>query len=85
MNRLVWYEHPDSMVAAIQREKSLKKYRRDWKLNLVECEKSTLERFVHGAGLLRLVFMGGRDNGPAMTIIGRVGLREQISHEASLR
>jgi putative endonuclease len=36
LKRLVWYEHYESMVAAIQREKSLKKYKRDWKINLIE-------------------------------------------------
>jgi putative endonuclease len=38
LKRLVWYEHHESMVAAIQREKSLKKYPRDWKINLIERE-----------------------------------------------
>jgi putative endonuclease len=36
LRRLVWYEQHASMVAAIQREKSLKKYERDWKINLIE-------------------------------------------------
>ena len=36
VKRLVWFEHHDSIVAAIQREKSLKKYRREWKINLIE-------------------------------------------------
>ena len=36
VKRLVWFEHHDSIVTAIQREKSLKKYRRDWKINLIE-------------------------------------------------
>ena len=38
INRLVWYEPHDLMTAAIQREKSLKRYRREWKINLVERE-----------------------------------------------
>jgi putative endonuclease len=38
LKRLVWYENHDSMIAAIQREKSLKKYKRDWKINLIERE-----------------------------------------------
>jgi putative endonuclease len=37
-NRLVWYEPYESMSDAIQREKSLKRYRRDWKINLIERE-----------------------------------------------
>ena len=36
LKRLVWYEQHESMIAAIQREKSLKKYKRDWKINLIE-------------------------------------------------
>jgi putative endonuclease len=38
LTRLVWYEQHDNMVVAIQREKSLKKYKRDWKINLIENE-----------------------------------------------
>ena len=34
--RLVWYEAHELMTDAIQREKSLKRWPRDWKLNLVE-------------------------------------------------
>ncbi|MFN7183367.1 MAG: GIY-YIG nuclease family protein [Thermomonas haemolytica] len=33
---LVWYELHDSMEAAIQREKRLKRWNREWKLRLVE-------------------------------------------------
>lgn len=33
---LVWYELHPTMPAAIQREKSLKEWRRQWKLNLIE-------------------------------------------------
>ena len=36
LKRLVWYEQHDLMTVAIQREKSLKKYRREWKINLIE-------------------------------------------------
>ena len=34
--RLVWYEPHETIIAAIQREKSLKKYKREWKVNLIE-------------------------------------------------
>ena len=34
--RLVWYEAYDSIHEAITREKSLKKWRREWKLHLIE-------------------------------------------------
>ncbi len=33
---LVWYEHFDYVFDAIQREKNIKKWPRQWKLNLVE-------------------------------------------------
>jgi putative endonuclease len=33
---LVWYERHDNVVEAIAREKAMKKYRRQWKLNLIE-------------------------------------------------
>ena len=36
LRRLVWYEPHETMVHAIQREKSLKKYPREWKINLIE-------------------------------------------------
>ncbi len=34
--RLVWYETHEDISIAIQREKSLKRYLRDWKINLIE-------------------------------------------------
>ena len=34
--RLVWYETAETMEAAITREKQLKKWKRDWKLRLIE-------------------------------------------------
>lgn len=33
---MVWFEQHQTIVGAIQREKSLKKYKRDWKINLIE-------------------------------------------------
>ena len=36
VHRLVWYQIHESILSAIQREKSLKKYKRDWKINLIE-------------------------------------------------
>ncbi len=35
---LVWYEQGDSMMAVIQREKALKKWSRQWKLDLIEAQ-----------------------------------------------
>ncbi|HTX48852.1 MAG TPA: GIY-YIG nuclease family protein [Caulobacteraceae bacterium] len=36
LKRLVWFEAWESISEAIHREKALKKYRRDWKINLIE-------------------------------------------------
>lgn len=33
---LVWYELHETMIAAIEREKAIKKWRRDWKITLIE-------------------------------------------------
>ena len=35
---LVWYELHDSMESAISREKAIKEWKRQWKLELIECE-----------------------------------------------
>lgn len=35
---LVWYEQGDSMEAVIRREKALKKWSRQWKLDLIETQ-----------------------------------------------
>ncbi|MFD1033634.1 GIY-YIG nuclease family protein [Sphingomonas hankookensis] len=34
--RLVWFKRHETMETAIQREKRIKKWNRDWKQNLVE-------------------------------------------------
>jgi putative endonuclease len=36
IDRLVWFEIYDDPVIAISREKELKKWRRDWKIRLIE-------------------------------------------------
>jgi putative endonuclease len=36
VDRLVWYEAHSDVTAAITREKQLKKWRRDWKIALIE-------------------------------------------------
>ena len=36
VNRLVWFETRDDVTAAISREKEIKKWRRDWKIALIE-------------------------------------------------
>ena len=36
VHTLVWFEDYDLIVEAIQREKTMKKYLRQWKINLIE-------------------------------------------------
>ena len=36
VDRLVWFESHDSAEAAMLREKQIKEWKRDWKLNLIE-------------------------------------------------
>jgi putative endonuclease len=36
VDRLVWFESHDSAEAAMRREKQVKEWKRDWKLNLIE-------------------------------------------------
>jgi putative endonuclease len=36
IEQLVWFEVHDNILAAITREKQLKKWRRDWKVNLIQ-------------------------------------------------
>jgi putative endonuclease len=36
VNRLVWFETYDDPTTAITREKEIKKWRRDWKVQLIE-------------------------------------------------
>lgn len=38
VNRLVWFEQHSTMEAAILREKRIKKWRRAWKLELIEAD-----------------------------------------------
>ena len=33
---LVWFQQCDSILSAIQREKQMKAWKRDWKINLIE-------------------------------------------------
>jgi putative endonuclease len=40
VDRLVWYECYDDPTNAITREKELKKWRRDWKIRLIEEENA---------------------------------------------
>lgn len=40
VKRLVWFEEFDNISDAIQREKNIKKYPRQWKINLIEQDNS---------------------------------------------
>ena len=41
IHRLVWFEQHETMVAAITREKLIKGWFRDWKVNLVQADNPT--------------------------------------------
>ena len=36
LNKIVWYEAHEDIVSAIQREKALKAWKRDWKIRIIE-------------------------------------------------
>ncbi len=38
VRRLVWYERHDSMASAIARERTIKEWKRQWKIRLIEME-----------------------------------------------
>ncbi|MGH6742707.1 MAG: GIY-YIG nuclease family protein [Bradyrhizobium sp.] len=38
IDRLVWYQVHESLEAALLRERQIKKWKRDWKINLIERE-----------------------------------------------
>jgi putative endonuclease len=38
IDRVVWYEAHESHEAALRREKQIKEWKRDWKINLIERE-----------------------------------------------
>ena len=48
---LVWLEEHDWVADAIQREKSIKKYPRQWKINLIESENPDWHDLAPGLGL----------------------------------
>lgn len=48
--RLVYFEVADTMASAIAREKQLKRYRRDWKRNLIERENPAWNDLAVGFG-----------------------------------
>ena len=48
--RLVWYEEYDDITDAIQREKSLKRWRRQWKIELIEAMNPDWSELYGGMG-----------------------------------
>ena len=38
VDRLVWYEWHGEHASALRREKQIKEWKRDWKINLIEAE-----------------------------------------------
>ena len=48
--RLVWYEQHDDITDAIQREKSLKRWRRQWKIELIEKDNPDWSELYGGMG-----------------------------------
>jgi putative endonuclease len=55
VNRLVHYELFGDMIMAIEREKQLKKWRRDWKANLIEASNPGWDDLADGLGLGPLI------------------------------
>jgi putative endonuclease len=49
--RLVWFDMADTMESAIASEKRIKKWRRDWKMNLIEGGNPKWEDLGVGLGL----------------------------------
>ncbi len=50
VTRLVWYEEHFDIRDAIQREKSRKRWRRDWKIALIESMNPHWEELFRGTG-----------------------------------
>jgi putative endonuclease len=55
VKRLVWYEVADTMEGAITAEKRIKRWRRDWKIELIERDNSAWSDLAIGLGLPPLV------------------------------
>ena len=47
VHRLIWYELHNSMESAIKREKSMKEWKRAWKLELIESVNPDWEDLYH--------------------------------------
>ena len=64
VKRLVWFEPADTMEAAIGREKQLKRWHREWKLNLVDRTNPHWADLAVGLGFAPLPPRGSGRGGP---------------------
>ncbi len=64
IHRLVYFEVAETMEAAIRREKQLKRYRREWKRNLIERQNPAWNDLAVGFGLAPLGTVRGGSVGP---------------------
>ena len=72
VDKLVWFEIYDDAITAIEREKELKKWRRDWKVRLIE-EQIRGGLIFTRALQLRSSFRSARSANPeSITTIGRM-------------
>jgi putative endonuclease len=55
VKRLVWFEVHETMESAIRREKSIKHWRRQWKIELVERENPTWRDLAEDFGFDSLI------------------------------
>ena len=55
VKRLVWFEVHETMEAAIRREKSIKRWRRPWKIELIENENPTWRDLAEDFGFESLI------------------------------
>ncbi len=56
VKNLVWFEHHPNIVLAIQRENSLKRYRREWKIKLIEELNPTWMDLYEQIGMIENVY-----------------------------
>lgn len=55
VKRLVWFEVHETMDSAIRREKSIKRWHRQWKIQLVEAENPTWRDLAEDFGFDSLI------------------------------
>ena len=55
IKRLVWFEVHETIESAIRREKSIKRWRREWKLDLIEKENPTWRDLAEDFGFDSLI------------------------------